>query len=186
MGVTDRVREVGREKFMSLMTICSLSLSLSLSLLTEKKAEEAAMAAQNFVDPMKCSRRPFGGLFADFKTLVQRYPSDIKDFLHTQCLMSIVFTFISCIAPAITFGGLMEEVTHNAIGETETLVGTGVCGMVFGLFSVQPLAILAFTGPLLLFEEIIIDVSVCDVCCFANKTLHCLCTLDLKYSKGML
>ena len=67
------------------------------------------------------------------------------------------FIFISCVAPAIAFGGLMEEVTHNQIGETETLVGTGLCGVVFSLLGVQPLAIIAFTGPLLLFEEIIIE-----------------------------
>ena len=54
----------------------------------------------------------------------------------------------------------MEEVTLNLIGETETLIGTGLCGVVFGLFAVQPLAILAFTGPLLLFEEVIIEVSI--------------------------
>ena len=53
----------------------------------------------------------------------------------------------------------MEEVTGNLIGETETLILTGVAGMVFGLAAVQPLAILAFTGPLLLYEEIIFSVS---------------------------
>ena len=53
----------------------------------------------------------------------------------------------------------MEEVTGNLIGETETLVATGICGIVYGLFAVQPLTILAFTGPLLLMEEIIFDVS---------------------------
>ena len=53
----------------------------------------------------------------------------------------------------------MEEVTNNLIGETETLVGTGLCGVIYGLFAVQPLSILAFTGPLLLYEEVIIEVG---------------------------
>ena len=95
----------------------------------------------------------------DLKNLVKRYPSDIKDFLHLQTILSIIFIYISCIAPAIAFGGLMEEVTDTLIGVTETLVGTGLCGIVYGLFSVQPLTILAFTGPLLLFEEVIIEVD---------------------------
>ena len=60
----------------------------------------------------------------------------------------------------------MEEVTNNLIGETETLVGTGFCGMIYGLFAVQPLCILGFTGPLLLFEEIVFDVSLCVCVCF--------------------
>ena len=108
-------------------------------------------------DPTRCSRRPCGGLWQDVKRLVRRYPSDIKDVLHIQCFLSMFFIFISCVAPAIAFGGLMEEVTRNQIGETETLVGTGLCGIVFSLLGVQPLAIIAFTGPLLLFEEIIIE-----------------------------
>ena len=53
----------------------------------------------------------------------------------------------------------MEEITLDQIGETETLVATGLCGIVYGLFSVQPLTILAFTGPVLLFEEIVLEVS---------------------------
>lgn len=52
----------------------------------------------------------------------------------------------------------MDEVTEHQIGVTETLVGTGACGILYGVFSVQPLTIVAFTGPLLLFEEIFIEV----------------------------
>lgn len=115
-------------------------------------------SSYNVEDAVKFSCKPCGGMIRDVKNLVKRYPSDIKDVLHFQALIAIIFVYISCIAPAIAFGGLMEEVTGNLIGETETLVGTGLCGIVQGLFSVQPLAILAFTGPLLLFEEIIIEV----------------------------
>ena len=53
----------------------------------------------------------------------------------------------------------MEEVTGNLIGETETLLITGMAGVFYGLFSCQPLTILAFTGPLLLFEEVVFAVS---------------------------
>lgn len=54
----------------------------------------------------------------------------------------------------------MEEVTGNLIGETETLLMTGMAGMFYGLSACQPLTILAFTGPLLLFEEVVFSVSV--------------------------
>ena len=53
----------------------------------------------------------------------------------------------------------MEEVTGNLIGETETLVMTGLAGVFYGLAACQPLTILAFTGPLLLFEEVVFSVS---------------------------
>ena len=118
-------------------------------------------AGGNGDDPMeRChASKPFLGLLKDVKRLVRRYPSDFLDALHLQPLLAILFVYISSVAPAIAFGGRMEEVTGNLIGVTETLVGTGACGVLYGVFSVQPLAILAFTGPLLLFEEIFIEVT---------------------------
>ena len=126
---------------------------------TEKKLEEIDYRQHHINnDPMQCSYRPFLGIVRDVKRLFTRYPSDIIDAVHLQPIFAILFVYISCLAPAIAFGGLMEEVTDNLIGVTETLVGTGLCGALYGIFSVQPLAILAFTGPLLLFEEIFIEV----------------------------
>ena len=68
--------------------------------------------------------------------------------------------YIALLGPAIAFGGLMEEITLNTIGETETLLATGLGGVIYGLFAVQPISVLAFTGPVLLFETIIYRVSV--------------------------
>ena len=115
------------------------------------------------VDPIKHSCKPLGGMIRDVKNLGKRYLSDFRDCLSWQVFISIIFLYIAFIAPAIAFGGLMEEVTLDLIGETETLLATGLCGVVFGLFSVQPLAVLAFTGPLLLFEEIIHEVCGCSI-----------------------
>ena len=68
--------------------------------------------------------------------------------------------YIALLGPAIAFGGLMEEITGNIIGETETLLATGLAGVVCGLFAVQPIIVLAFTGPVLLFETIVFRVCV--------------------------
>ena len=144
------------------MNILLLLLLMNIPLLhtAEKKQEELEFRQEHDgEDPIKFSCRPFLGVYRDVKRLAKRYPSDYLDAVHLQPLFAVLFVYISCVAPAIAFGGLMEEVTGNLIGVTETLVGTGLCGVVFGLFSVQPLAILAFTGPLLLFEEIFIEVS---------------------------
>ena len=111
------------------------------------------------VEPIHHSRRPFKGIFNDFKKLASRYPSDFKDALNLHVLVSIFFLYISFVAPAIAFGGLMEEVTNNSIGETETLFGAGLGGILYGLFAVQPLTVQAFVGPVLVYESIIYRVG---------------------------
>ena len=35
-------------------------------------------------DPIRHSRRPCGGMWADLKKLVKRYPSDLRDMCHFQ------------------------------------------------------------------------------------------------------
>lgn len=123
--------------------------------------KEAIESYQKMVtEPLRHSRRPCGGMWRDLKNLVSRYVSDFRDALSIQVFVSIIFLYISFLAPAIAFGGLMEEVTQNYIGETETLFATGLGGIVYGLFAVQPLTVLAFTGPVLVFESIIYEFAV--------------------------
>jgi len=121
------------------------------------------------VEPIHHSRRPCGGFYRDVKKLASRFVSDFKDGFNLQVLASIFFIYISFVAPAIAFGGLMEEVTNNYIGETETLFGAGLGGIVYGLLAVQPLTVLAFVGPVLVYESIIYRVSVyvCVCVCIA-------------------
>ena len=121
--------------------------------------KDAVESYQKLVtEPLKHSRRPCGGIWKDLRHLASRYPSDFRDALNLQVFISIIFIYISFLAPAIAFGGLMEEVTGNLIGETETLFATGLGGVIYGMLAVQPLTVLAFTGPVLVFEEIIFDV----------------------------
>lgn len=46
------------------------------------------------------------------------------------------------------------------MGVSEMLVSTAICGIVFSLFSGQPLIIIGATGPVLIFEE-----ALYKVCC---------------------
>ena len=58
--------------------------------------------------------RIFGGLVDDIKRRAPWYfPSDFKDALNMQSFASIIFIYFACIAPAITFGGLMGDKTGN-------------------------------------------------------------------------
>ena len=50
--------------------------------------------------------------------------------------------------------------TDGYIGASELLLGTTICGILFSIFSGQPLLIVGFTGPLLVFEEGVYSVSI--------------------------
>lgn len=52
------------------------------------------------------------------------------------------------------------EKTQKSIGISETLVATSVSGIIFSLFSGQPLLIVGTTGPLLLFDDALYKVIV--------------------------
>lgn len=104
--------------------------------------------------------RIFGGLWADCKRRFPSYLSDFTDALHLQCLASFIFMYFACITPVITFGGLLGEATDNRMSALESLLGASICGVAFSLFSGQPLTILGSTGPILVYEKIL--VGFCD------------------------
>ncbi len=99
--------------------------------------------------------RLFGGMIADIRRRLPNYFADIRDGLHTKCVASTLFLFFACLAPAVTFGGILGQLTGNQIGAVEMLVATAICGVVYALFSGQPLIILGGTGPLLAFTAIL-------------------------------
>ncbi|XP_038646087.1 anion exchange protein 3 isoform X2 [Scyliorhinus canicula] len=104
-------------------------------------------------DPLKRTRIPFGGLFRDIKRRYPKYLSDIRDAMDCQCLAAIIFIYFAALAPAITFGGLLGAKTDGLIGVSELIVSTSAMGVVFSLLGAQPLLVIGFTGPLLVFEE---------------------------------
>ncbi|XP_069490400.1 band 3 anion transport protein isoform X2 [Ambystoma mexicanum] len=104
-------------------------------------------------DPLRRTGRPFGGLVRDIKRRYPKYLSDIKDALNGQCLAAIIFIYFAALTPAITFGGLLGDKTDNWMGVSELLISTALQGCIFVLLGAQPLLILGFSGPLLVFEE---------------------------------
>ncbi|KAJ8320799.1 hypothetical protein KUTeg_002386 [Tegillarca granosa] len=99
--------------------------------------------------------RLFGGLIKDLKRKIPFYPSDFKDCLSVQCIASFVFLYFACLTPIITFGGLLADATDKNMAALESLLAGAVCGIVYALFSGQPLTILGSTGPVLVFETIL-------------------------------
>ncbi|XP_048347038.1 electroneutral sodium bicarbonate exchanger 1-like isoform X2 [Sphaerodactylus townsendi] len=99
--------------------------------------------------------RLFGGLILDVKRKAPWFWSDFRDAMSLQCLASFLFLYCACMSPVITFGGLLGEATEGRISAMESLLGASMTGVVYALFSGQPLTILGSTGPVLVFEKIL-------------------------------
>ncbi len=97
----------------------------------------------------------FTGLVQDFRRRLAVYASDFRDGIDGKSLASVLFLFFACLAPAITFGGIMGDATGGAIGTVEMLVATGICGIFYAMTAGQPLIILGGIGPLLIFTMIL-------------------------------
>nr|XP_057916731.1 anion exchange protein 2b isoform X1 [Doryrhamphus excisus] len=104
-------------------------------------------------DPLQRTGRPFGGLVRDIRRRYPKYISDFKDALNSQCMAAVIFIYFAALSPAITFGGLLGEKTDGLIGVSELIVSTAVQGVIFCLLGAQPLLVVGFSGPLLVFEE---------------------------------
>ncbi|XP_028940335.1 anion exchange protein 3 [Antrostomus carolinensis] len=127
--------------------------------LCEVKTEEEEEEAED--DPLKRTGIFFGGLVRDIKRRYPKYLSDIREALTSQCLAAVIFTclaavlfiYFAALSPAITFGGLLGEKTEGLMGVSELIISTSVLGILFSLLGAQPLLVIGFSGPLLVFEE---------------------------------
>ncbi|XP_035878694.1 anion exchange protein 3 isoform X4 [Phyllostomus discolor] len=104
-------------------------------------------------DPLRRTGVVFGGLIRDVMRRYPHYPSDLRDALHSQCVAAVLFIYFAALSPAITFGGLLGEKTEGLMGVSELIVSTAVLGILFSLLGAQPLLVVGFSGPLLVFEE---------------------------------
>lgn len=53
----------------------------------------------------------------------------------------------------------LGEKTHDLIGVSELIMSTAIQGVIFCLLGAQPLLVIGFSGPLLVFEEAFFSVS---------------------------
>ncbi|XP_053722285.1 band 3 anion exchange protein-like isoform X1 [Synchiropus splendidus] len=128
-------------------------------------------------DPLSRTGRPFGGMIRDMKKRYQHYKSDITDALNAQVLAAIIFIYFAALSPAITFGGLLgaysnecvrvqnawsspitvrlvsADKVENMMGVPELLISTSIQGIIFCFIAAQPVLVIGFSGPLLVFEE---------------------------------
>uniref|UniRef100_A0A8C1FTP1 Anion exchange protein n=1 Tax=Cyprinus carpio carpio TaxID=630221 RepID=A0A8C1FTP1_CYPCA len=119
----------------------------------EQETKGGIPTASFDVDPLKRSGIPFGGLIHDIRRRYPRYISDLKDAVDTQCIAAVIFIYFAALSPTITFGGLLGEKTQGMMGVSELIISTATVGVLFSLLAGQPLLIIGFSGPLLVFEE---------------------------------
>ncbi|XP_076123161.1 solute carrier family 4 member 1b (Diego blood group) isoform X1 [Alosa pseudoharengus] len=104
-------------------------------------------------DPLVRTGVPFGGMMRDIRRRYQHYRSDITDAMNAQVLAAVIFIYFAALSPAITFGGLLADKVENMMGVPELLISTSVQGIIFCLVAAQPVLVIGFSGPLLVFEE---------------------------------
>nr|XP_046270507.1 solute carrier family 4 member 1a (Diego blood group) [Scatophagus argus] len=104
-------------------------------------------------DPLARTGYPFGGMVKDLKRRYRHYLSDYTDALNPQVLAAVIFIYFAALSPAITFGGLLADKTEKMMGVSELMISTSIQGVIFCLIAAQPVLVIGFSGPLLVFEE---------------------------------
>ncbi|KAJ5966347.1 hypothetical protein N7481_013061 [Penicillium waksmanii] len=103
--------------------------------------------------------RPFRLVKQDIVNLRRRWTSDWTVF-NQLIFASAVYVFFTNLLPGITFASDLYVLTGKTWGTIEVVFSTGLCGIIFSVFSIQPLTILGVTGPFSVLAENIY--SLCD------------------------
>ena len=102
--------------------------------------------------------KPFGGLIKDVKRKLPWALSDFTDAFNPQTLAAIIYIYLATVTKAITFGGFLGDITEKQQGVLEAFLGHALAGGAFCLLGGQPLTVLGCTGPVLIFEEILVGI----------------------------
>lgn len=92
------------------------------------------------------------GIYNDLRSRGPYYYSDFTDAFNYRVVPSVIFIFFTNLLPAIAFAQDMFDRTDNAYGVNEVLMSSAIAGVVFGLFSAQPLCVVGVTGPIAIFS----------------------------------
>ncbi|XP_063781415.1 solute carrier family 4 member 11 isoform X3 [Pseudophryne corroboree] len=106
------------------------------------------------------------GIFDDIARRLPVYPLDFTDGIlgHNKAIgkyiTTMIFLYFACLLPSIAFGSLNDESTGGVIDVQKTIVGQCIGGVIYALFSGQPLVVLLTTAPLALYINVIR--GICD------------------------
>ena len=110
--------------------------------------------------PPTKGRRFAHELARDFHRRRPHYKDDFSAGVHRKGVATILFLFFACLAPSVAFGGLLAFLTDGQIGAVEAILATAVGGVVYALFSGQPLTLLGSTGPITIFFGLLYELCV--------------------------
>ncbi|XP_044151316.1 sodium bicarbonate transporter-like protein 11 isoform X2 [Bufo gargarizans] len=106
------------------------------------------------------------GIFDDIARRLPVYPLDFTDGIIGnnkaigKYITTMIFLYFACLLPSIAFGSLNDENTRGVIDVQKTIVGQCIGGVIYALFSGQPLVVLLTTAPLALYVNVIR--GICD------------------------
>ncbi|XP_054429947.1 solute carrier family 4 member 11 isoform X2 [Pteronotus mesoamericanus] len=106
------------------------------------------------------------GIREDFARRFPVYPLDFTDGIIGKnravgkYITTTLFLYFACLLPTIAFGSLNDENTDGAIDVQKTVAGQSIGGLLYALFSGQPLVVLLTTAPLALYIHVIR--GICD------------------------
>ncbi|KAL0237062.1 hypothetical protein PCE1_000459 [Barthelona sp. PCE] len=111
-----------------------------------------------FIASLSPQKGIFGEFIKDCKRFGKYYKRTWTNAWNGKLLASIFFIFFAVLAPAVSFGAIIGEVTENAIGVNECLISAAVLGIFYAIFG-NPLIVIGATGPILVFTRLIMDLS---------------------------
>ncbi|XP_054961092.1 solute carrier family 4 member 11 isoform X17 [Pan paniscus] len=128
-----------------------------------KERGTVSLPAHRHPEPPKCKDFvPFGkGIREDIARRFPLYPLDFTDGIIGKnkavgkYITTTLFLYFACLLPTIAFGSLNDENTDGAIDVQKTIAGQSIGGLLYALFSGQPLVILLTTAPLALYIQVI-------------------------------
>ncbi|CAL8108266.1 unnamed protein product [Calicophoron daubneyi] len=123
---------------------------------SQRKVSRKKQFVENFCPP-----------FIDFvrgiKPWAARMPSDYRDVFRKDnfeiVFGSVLFLYFVNMAPAITFGALLNNHVSPSFTVSLTLLSTGVALFLFTLLSGQPLGFIGITAPMFILETSIASVA---------------------------
>uniref|UniRef100_A0A8C3S548 Solute carrier family 4 member 11 n=1 Tax=Chelydra serpentina TaxID=8475 RepID=A0A8C3S548_CHESE len=123
--------------------------------------------------PLKVGREKLHEFFnvgkGIFDDIARRFPVYALDFTDGiignnkaigKYITTMIFLYFACLLPSIAFGSLNDENTGGVIDVQKTIVGQCIGGLLYALFSGQPLVVLLTTAPLALYINVIR--GICD------------------------
>lgn len=88
------------------------------------------------------------GMMDDLKARAPYYLDDWKKPTNLMTVANaVVYAFMVQLIPALIFAEMLDRETEGKLAVAETLMSTGIIGIIYAIFSGQPLVIMGVTGP---------------------------------------